>query len=117
MNVATLRLTLLVFLLGTLPAGAARGQGRDKTLDPLPRQLSVAALTQDGQPPPYTPPGALVVDPALERRDRPVTEKWWFWAAVGGVIVATVVVILVAGGEPDPPKTVLGNMDGFQGVR
>jgi hypothetical protein len=110
---ATAHLALFVFLLGTGTTGVAWG---DPGSSPLPRRLSLAEVHQD-TPPPYTPPGAMMVDPGAPPRDRPITERWWFWAAVGGVIVTTVVVILVAGDEPDPPDSILGNMDAFKDRR
>lgn len=114
MKLAATHLALFAFLLGTATAGLAWA---DPGPSPLPRRLSLAETRQDTPPPPYTPPGAVMGDRAAPPRDRPVTERWWFWAAVGGVIVATVVVILVAGGEPDPPASILGNMDAFKGQR
>ena len=112
MRVAGARLTLLIPLLATLEAGAARGDSAAKM--PLPAHLSLAtATTQSSPPSPYTPPGAAMGEQAPPTRGRSVTEKWWFWAAVGGVIATTVVIILIAGQAPDPPDSVLGDMGAF----
>jgi hypothetical protein len=96
--------TLTILVLLAFASAPVRAQG----VQGVPDRLAY-------QPPPteYVPPGASLGAPPPERRS--ITTKWWFWAAVGGVVAATVVVILVAGKSPSPPKSILGNMEGFRG--